>query len=79
MRTHTHILTYSWFSKKERKRYKIVKEGNGRDKERREEADTRKKRNSRVVVEFRRVPQGAVAPRGPLYSLLTTNMDETLM
>jgi hypothetical protein len=64
---------------KERKRCKIVKEGNGRDKKRREGGDTRKKCNSRVVVEFRRVPQDGVALKDPLHSLLTTNTDEMLM
>jgi len=54
---------------KERKRCKIVREGNRRDKKRREGKDTRKKCNSRVVVEFRRVPQVAVALKGPLHSL----------
>jgi len=63
---------------KERKRCKIVREGNGRNKKRREGGDTRKKCNSRVVVDFRRVSQGAVALKGPLYSLLMTNMDEML-
>ena len=81
--THTHrdFLTYSWFwknEKKKKKRCKIVREGNGRDK--REGKRETQGRNVTAELWFSSEDtHGAATLKEPLYSPLMTNKDEMLM